>query len=83
MQQIEKDRRDFEIELFKMNERIQRDSQAIMKDSKAIVEREDKFTRRITKLIILLAILEVVGTFLALAYPNGFFWPSWLIKLLG
>ncbi|MFC2072475.1 hypothetical protein ACFLUU_07230 [Chloroflexota bacterium] len=63
--QMEKDRKEFDLKLFEMSQRIQ-------KDSKAIVEKSDRFNRKITVLIIILAVLEVAGTLLALFFPNGF-----------
>ncbi len=63
--QMEKDRKAFDLKLFEMSQRIQN-------DSKAIVEKSDRFNRRITVLIIILAVLEVAGTLLALFFPNGF-----------
>jgi hypothetical protein len=69
--QMEKDRKEFDLRLFEMSQRIE-------KDNKAIVERSDRFNRRITWLIVLLAILGTVLTFFQLAFPDGI---PWLIKL--
>lgn len=73
---MEKRREDFERELFEISQQVQ-------SDSAKVAERADKFNRRVTWFFIALALLGVVGTFLTLAYPNGFIWPSWLIRLLG
>ncbi len=66
-QQMEKDRREFDLKLFEMSQKIQ-------SDSKEIVTKSDRFNRRITIFIIILAILEVAGTLLALFFPDGFWW---------
>ena len=65
MQQLEKERREFDLKLFELSQKIQN-------DSKVIVEKGEKFNRRITWFIIISAILEVTGTLLALFLPNGF-----------
>lgn len=64
-QQMEKDRKEFDLKLFDLSQKIQN-------DSKVIVEKSDRFNRRITIFIIILAVLEVTGTLLALFFPNGF-----------
>jgi hypothetical protein len=72
-ERLEKDKKDFDLQLFSMSQKIQQ-------DSKAIVERGDKFNRRITAWLIILSILGVVFAFLQLAFPNGI--PA-LIKFFG
>jgi hypothetical protein len=64
-QQMEKERKEFDLKLFEMSKQIQL-------DSKSIVEKSDKFNRKITILVIILAVLEVIGTLLALFFPYGF-----------
>jgi hypothetical protein len=64
-QRMDKDRREFDLKLFKI-------SQEVQKNSKNIVEKSDRFNRRVTFWIIILAVLEVLGTLLALIFPNGF-----------
>ncbi len=64
-QRLEKDRKEFDLKLFELSQKIQN-------DSKEIVEKSDKFNRRITIFIIVLAVLEVAGTLLALFFPDGF-----------
>lgn len=71
-QQMEKDRKEFDLKLFEISQRVQSDSAEIAK-------RSDTFNRRITLFFIVLTILAVVGTFLSLAFPNGI---PWLISLL-
>jgi hypothetical protein len=73
MQRLENDRRDFEMRLFEMSQKAQENSLAIAKDSKAIVsdlkviaEKNDKFSRRVTFWIVLLAALQALGSILAL-----------------
>jgi len=65
-QQLEQDRRAFDIKLFEISQKVQ-------EDSRAIAERGDTFTRKITWFFIILAVLKVVGTLLAFFFPNGFF----------
>jgi len=67
MYDFEKRREEFDLKLFEMSKRIQ-------EDSKNIVEKSDKFNRRVTIWIIILACLEVFGTIMALNYPNGWPW---------
>jgi len=70
-QQMEKDRKEFDLKLFEISQRVQSDSAEIAK-------RSDTFNRRITLFFIVLTILAVIGTFLSLAFPNGI---PWLISL--
>ena len=58
-------RKEFDLKLFEM-------SRGIQNDSKIIVEKSDRFNRRMTWFFIALAALEVIGTILALCFPNGF-----------
>ena len=62
---LEKDKKEFDLKLFKISQKVQ-------EDSKAIVDKSDKFNRKITFWLVLLAILEVAGTLLSLLFPNGF-----------
>lgn len=62
---LEKDKKEFDLKLFSISQKVQQ-------DSKTIVEKSNTFNRRITFWLVLLAILEVVGTLLALFFPNGF-----------
>ena len=73
MQRLENDRRAFETRLAEISQKaeessltIAKDSQAIVSDLKAIAEKNDKFSRRVTFWIILLAALQAAGTILAL-----------------
>lgn len=64
-QTIEQERKDFDLKLFEMDQRIQSDNNETAK-------RADKFNRRMTWFFIILAILSAAGTILALFFPNGF-----------
>lgn len=73
MQRLENDRRDFEMRLFELSQKAQentlviaKDSKAIVNDLKAIAEKNDKFSRRVTFWIVLLAALQALGSILAL-----------------
>ena len=73
MQRLESDRRAFETRLAEISQKaeessltIAKDSQAIVSDLKAIAEKNDKFSRRVTFWIIVLAALQAAGTILAL-----------------
>lgn len=80
MQRLEHDRREFEMRLFEMGQDAQRmgikvaeDSKAIVSDLKEIARSNDDFvrssersTRRITILVVLLAVAQTVGTLLTL-----------------
>lgn len=73
MQRIEDDRRAFEMKLFEISQdaqkasiQIAQDSKAIVADLKAIAEKNDRFSRRVTVWVILLAVLQVVGALVAL-----------------
>jgi hypothetical protein len=73
MQRLENDRRAFETRLAEISQKaeessltIAKDSQAIVSDLKAIAEKNDKFSRRVTFWIIVLAALQAAGTILAL-----------------
>jgi len=66
-QDIEQRRQEFDLKLFEM-------SQKVLEDSRRIAERSDAFNRRTTWFFVALAVLEVAGTLLALAYPNGIQW---------
>lgn len=73
MQRIEDDRRAFEMKLFELGQRAQENSLKVAEDSKAIVgdlkdiaRANDKFSRRVTALVIMLAIIQTIGTLLAL-----------------
>jgi hypothetical protein len=75
MQQLEIDRRAFDLRLSEMNRKAQEDSLQVAEASKAIVGdlkdialANDEFTRRVTALVILLAVLQTIFTVLAL--PN-------------
>ena len=59
---MEERREKFDLKLFELSQKIQN-------DSKEIVKKSDRFNRRITIFIIILAVLEVVGTLLALLLP--------------
>jgi hypothetical protein len=62
--QAEKDRRAFERELFDMSQRVQEDSHRLASESHS-------FNTKITCLVVVLALAEVLGTMAALAYPDG------------
>ncbi len=73
MQRTESDRRAFELKLFELGQEAQQtsiqiaqDSKAVVSDLKSIAEKNDHFTRRVTLLVILLAIIQAVGQLLAL-----------------
>jgi len=73
LQRLEADRRDFDLRLSEMNRKAQEDSLRVAEASKAVVSdlkdialANDRFTRRVTALVILLAVLQTVGTVLAL-----------------
>jgi hypothetical protein len=73
MQRLENDRRAFETRLAEMSQKAQEnslaiadDSRAIVSDLKAIAEKNDRFSRRVTVWVIILAALQAAGTILAL-----------------
>lgn len=74
MQRLEQDRRTFEMQLAAMGERAQERSAAIAEENKNLIaglkeiaEKNDRFSRRVTALVILLAVIQTIGTLLALS----------------
>lgn len=66
-QRLEDDRRTFEMKLFDLGQKAQENSLKVAEDSKAIVNdlkeiarANDKFSRRVTFLVVLLAVVQVV-----------------------
>ena len=74
MQQLEQDRRDFELKLFELSQKVQQDSKEIAQRSEKLAQSSDNFQRRITWFFIVLAILEV--TFGGAAIAVGLWWPN-------
>jgi len=70
-QKMENDKKQFELELFKINQTVQEDSKKIQEANKIIVEQSERFNKRITWLVVFLAILSVLFAFLQLAFPDG------------
>lgn len=73
MQRLEDDRRAFEFRLAEMNETalarsadIARQSHQTVADLKALAEQSDRFSRRVTLWIVLLAIVQTVGMIVAI-----------------
>jgi len=69
---LEKDRKDFDLKLFEISQKVQ-------EDSRKIAERSDSFNRRMTFFFVVLAFLELFATVASLAFPNGI---PWLVKLV-
>ena len=68
---LEKGRKDFDLKLFDISQKVQ-------EDSRKIAERSDSFNRRMTFFFIVLASLELFATVASLAFPNGI---PWLVNL--
>lgn len=73
MHLLEADRRDFDLRLAETNQKAQDNSLRVAEASKTIVGdlkdialANDRFTRRVTALVIVLAVLQTIGTVIAL-----------------
>lgn len=73
MQRLEDNRQAFEMKLFELGQKAQENSLRVAEDSKAIVgdlkeiaRANDKFSRRVTFLVVLLAVVQAIGAVLAL-----------------
>ena len=67
MKQIEQRREEFDLRLKEMSERVQEDSKAFAER----VNRNDKFNKRITWLLVGLVVAKVISIFIQMAFPNG------------
>ena len=70
-QQMERDRKEFDLKLFEISQKVQ-------SDSAKVADKAEKFNRRVTWFFVVLAVLGLAGTFLALAFPDGI---QWLVDL--
>ena len=70
-QRMEKERKEFDLKLFEISQKVQSDSAEIAKKAFS-------FNRLVTIFFIILAILTMLVALLQLAFPNGL---PWLVKL--
>lgn len=70
---LEESRKKFDLELFAISQRVQ-------ENSRLVAERAERFNKRVTFFFIVLALLEVLATLAALAFPDGIPWLAHLFS---